>query len=64
MLNFSKNQTTILSSAEYEAQVKHHVDLSVVGTDQMTASGYFCAKNIQEQLIKASKISYTIVQAT
>ena len=42
----------------------HHVALSVVGTDRLLASGYFRAKMAQENLIKASKIPYTIVRAT
>ena len=42
----------------------HHVALSVVGTDRLPASGYFRAKMAQENLIKASKIPYTIVRAT
>jgi uncharacterized protein YbjT (DUF2867 family) len=40
------------------------VALSVVGTDRLLASGYFRAKMVQENLIKASKIPYTIVRAT
>ena len=38
--------------------------LSVVGTERLLASGYFCAKLAQENLIKASSIPYTIVRAT
>jgi uncharacterized protein YbjT (DUF2867 family) len=44
--------------------VRHHVALSVVGTDRLLESGYFRAKMAQENLIKASKIPYTIVQST
>ena len=43
---------------------RHHVALSVVGTDRMLESGYFRAKMAQEKLIKAGKIPYTIVRAT
>src|SRR5258707_7026889 len=50
--------------AEGAAGVGHHVALSVVGTDRLLASGYFRAKMAQENLIKASKIPYTIVRAT
>jgi uncharacterized protein YbjT (DUF2867 family) len=46
------------------AGVRHHVALSVVGTDRMLASGYFRAKLAQENRIKASAIPYTIVRAT
>jgi len=53
-----------LLAAEAAAGVAHHVALSVVGTDHLLASGYFRAKMIQENLIKASPIPYTIVRAT
>jgi uncharacterized protein YbjT (DUF2867 family)/quercetin dioxygenase-like cupin family protein len=59
-----------LLSAEKSAGVKHHVALSVVGTDRLTGSGagslsgYFRAKMAQENLIKASGIPFTIVHAT
>src|SRR6266403_259738 len=53
-----------LLAAEAAAGVGHHVALSVVGTDRLLASGYFRAKMAQENLIKASPISYTIVRAT
>lgn len=53
-----------LATAEKEANIKHHVALSIVGTDRLGNSGYFRAKNIQEKLIKASGVPYTIVQAT
>ena len=33
-----------LASAEHQAGVRHHVALSVVGTDRLQASGYFRAK--------------------
>lgn len=63
-VEFFEKSNRNLAAAEKEAGVKHHVALSVVGTDRMTTSGYFRAKNIQEQLIKASRVPYTIVQAT
>jgi len=44
--------------------VRHHVALSVVGTDRLAESGYFRAKIVQEKLIAASTIPYTIVHAT
>src|SRR5262249_11042126 len=50
--------------AEAAAGVRHHVALSVVGTDRLLASGYFRAKMAQENLIKASRIPFTIVRAT
>src|SRR5258707_15486923 len=53
-----------LLAAEEPAGVKHHVALSVVGTDRLLASGYFRAKMAQEKLIKASPVPYSIVRAT
>ncbi|MFZ5784303.1 MAG: SDR family oxidoreductase [Pseudomonadota bacterium] len=53
-----------LAAAEAAAGVKHHVALSVVGTERLQDSGYFRAKLVQEQLIEAAPIPYTIVRAT
>lgn len=53
-----------LRAAEIEAGVRHHVGLSVVGTERMQESGYFRAKLAQEWLIKASPIPYSLVHAT
>ena len=53
-----------LLAAEKAAGVKHHVALSVVGTERLQESGYFRAKLVQEKLIRASGIAYTIVHST
>src|SRR5437868_4497181 len=53
-----------VTAAEIEAGVKHHVALSVVGTDRLQDSGYFRAKLAQEEAIKASPVPYTIMHAT
>lgn len=53
-----------LLSAERKAGIRHHVALSIVGTDRMPDNGYFQAKVAQETLIKASGVPYTIVRAT
>jgi uncharacterized protein YbjT (DUF2867 family) len=53
-----------LLSAEAAAGVRHHVALSVVGTERLLTSGYFRAKLAQETLIKGSQLPYTIVRAT
>src|SRR6187455_1260063 len=63
-LEFFETSGRNLLAAEKSAGVKHHVALSVVGTDRLLESGYFRAKMAQENLIKASKIPYTIVRAT
>src|SRR5213593_1383278 len=64
VLEFFERSGRNLVAAEAAAGVKHHVALSVVGTDRLLASGYFRAKMAQENLIKASPIPYTIVRAT
>ena len=53
-----------LLAAETAAGVGHHVALSVVGTERLLASGYFRAKMVQEDLIKASTVPFTILRAT
>src|SRR5882672_2617868 len=53
-----------LLAAEAAAGVRHHVALSIVGTDRTPDNGYFRAKLAQENLIGASKIPYTILRAT
>ena len=53
-----------LATAEVDAGVKHHVALSVVGTERLQDSGYFRAKLAQERLIRASPIPYTLIRAT
>jgi uncharacterized protein YbjT (DUF2867 family) len=63
VLAFFETSGRNLAAAEAAAGVRHHVALSVVGTDRLLASGYFRAKMAQEKLIKASPIPYTIVRA-
>jgi uncharacterized protein YbjT (DUF2867 family) len=53
-----------LLAAEAAAGVRHHVALSIVGTDRTPDNGYFRAKVAQEKLIETSGIPYTIIRAT
>jgi uncharacterized protein YbjT (DUF2867 family) len=64
VLEFFEKGGRNLLAAEKVAGVRHHVALSVVGTDRLLASGYFRAKMAQENLIKAAGIPWTIVRAT
>jgi uncharacterized protein YbjT (DUF2867 family) len=64
VLEFFETSSRNLLAAEAAAGVRHHVALSVVGTDRLLASGYFRAKMAQENLIKASSVPCTIVRAT
>jgi len=63
-LRFFKTSGRNLLAAEAAAGVRHHVGLSIVGTDRLPECGYFRAKLAQENLIRASKIPYTILRAT
>ncbi|WP_095131762.1 SDR family oxidoreductase [Pseudomonas sp. Irchel s3h14] len=63
-LHFFETAGHNLFAAEKVAGTKHHVALSVVGTERMLDSGYFRAKMAQEKLIKASGVPYTILRAT
>jgi uncharacterized protein YbjT (DUF2867 family) len=53
-----------LHAAEAAAGVRHHVALSIVGTDRTPDNGYFRAKVAQEKLIEASGTPYTVIRAT
>ena len=64
VLKFFETSTRNLLNYEAAAGVGHHVALSVVGTQQLSESGYFRAKIAQEKLIKESSIPYSIVHAT
>jgi uncharacterized protein YbjT (DUF2867 family) len=64
VMEFFTKSCSNLMPAEKAAGVRHHVALSVVGTDRLLASGYFRAKMAQEELIQGCRIPYTIVRAT
>ncbi|GAA2191776.1 SDR family oxidoreductase [Micromonospora lupini] len=53
----------LLTAAE-RAGVGHAVILSIVGVDQVPDLAYYRAKVLQEDLLKASKVPYSIVRAT
>lgn len=63
-MDFFRTAGRNVADAEVDAGVRHHVALSVVGTDRLQQSGYFRAKLAQEEMIKASPIPYTLVRAT
>lgn len=64
VLEFFETSGRNLLAAEKVAGVKHHIALSVVGTERLQESGYFRGKLAQEKLIKAGTIPYTIVHST
>jgi uncharacterized protein YbjT (DUF2867 family) len=64
VLEFFETSGRNLLAAEAAAGVRHHVALSIVGTDRTPDNGYFRAKVAQEKLIKASGVPYTIIRST
>jgi uncharacterized protein YbjT (DUF2867 family) len=64
VLEFFETSGRNLLAAEAAAGARHHVALSIVGTDRAPGNGYFRAKVAQENLIKASGIPYTIIRST
>jgi uncharacterized protein YbjT (DUF2867 family) len=64
VLKFFETSCRNLLAAETAANVRHHVALSIVGTDRLPECGYFRAKLAQENLVRASNIPYTILRAT
>src|SRR5262249_5309660 len=64
VLEFFETSGRNLLAAEAAADVRHHVAVSIVGTDRMPDNGYFRAKVAQEKLIEKSGIPYTIIRST
>jgi uncharacterized protein YbjT (DUF2867 family) len=64
VLEFFETSGRNLLAAEKAAGVRHHVALSIVGTDRTADNGYFRAKVAQEKLIEKAGIPYTIIRAT
>ncbi|WP_448089851.1 SDR family oxidoreductase [Pseudomonas azerbaijanoccidentalis] len=64
VLDFFETSSRNLLAAEKAAGVRHHVALSIVGTERLPDNGYFRAKVAQENIIKASGIPYTLLRAT
>lgn len=63
-MDFFQTSGRNLAAAESAAGLKHHIALSVVGTDRLQTSGYFRAKQAQEDTIRSSPIPYTLLHAT
>ena len=63
-LDFFSASARILSAAEYDAGVSHHVVLSIVGVDRLTGSGYMRAKAHQEAVARSAPVPCTLLRAT
>jgi len=64
VLEFFQTSSHNILAAEAATGVRHHVTLSIVGTDRMPDNGYFRAKVAQEKLIEAAGSPYTIIRST
>jgi uncharacterized protein YbjT (DUF2867 family) len=64
VMEFFTTSTKNLLEHEAAAGVKHHILMSVVGTERMSDSAYIRAKRAQEKLVESSTIPYTIVHST
>jgi uncharacterized protein YbjT (DUF2867 family) len=64
VMEFFQTSTRNVLKTEVAAGVGHHVALSVVGADRLEDSGYFRAKVVQEEMIEAGAVPYTILRAT
>jgi uncharacterized protein YbjT (DUF2867 family) len=64
VLEFFETSGRNLLAAETAAGVRHHVALSIVGTDWTPDNGYFRGKVAQEKLVESSGIPYTIIRST
>ncbi len=60
---FEISGRNLLAAEAAAGSVRHHVALSIVGTDR-SDNGYFRAKVAQEKLIETSGIPYTIIRST
>ena len=59
--DFFRTSTRNLLDAGERAGIAHHVALSVVGTSKLQTSGYFRAKQVQEDLVRAARVPHTMV---
>lgn len=62
-MEYFESSTHNLLRAEVEAGVKHHVALSIVGAVEHP-HGYYGAKALQERLVAAGPIPWTILRTT
>lgn len=63
-IHFFQTAGKNLVKAELAANIRHHLVLSIVGTDDALEIGYLRAKKYQEDNIKNAGIPYTIIRST
>ncbi|MEV8230402.1 NAD(P)H-binding protein [Streptomyces sp. NPDC079167] len=62
--DFFRQSMGHLLDAGQKAAVRHFVVLSIVGVDQVPELDYYRAKTLQEEILAAGPIPYSIVRAT
>ena len=63
-LGFFKKAGTNLTAAAKASGVAHYLVLSVVGADRLAENDYFRAKLVQENIVRASGLPFTIIRST
>jgi uncharacterized protein YbjT (DUF2867 family) len=63
-LRFFEASGRRLTAAARAAGVGHRIVLSIVGTDRLLESPYFRAKKLQEDLVRASGMPFSILRST
>ena len=63
-LTFFRTSMDNLLAAARRAGTGHFVILSIVGVDQVPELGYYRAKALQEDILRAGPVPYSIVRAT
>ncbi|MBB4272886.1 SDR family oxidoreductase [Rhizobium mongolense] len=62
-LDFFRKAGANMLAAARASGVSHYVSLSVVGTERLVENDYFRAKLVQENLVRASGLPFTIVRS-
>jgi len=62
-MDFFQTSSRNILAAEAAADVRHHIVLSVVGTDRPSGNAYFKAKLAQEEVVQESTVPYSILRA-
>ncbi len=63
-LKFFETGSRNLLEAEKKASIRQHVALSIVGVDRVPDQAYYHAKVVQERMIEASGMPYSIIRST
>lgn len=64
IMRFFETSTQHILAAETDADVRHHILLSIIGADRLQDSGYMRAKVAQEKLVRTANVPFTILRAT